>query len=121
MLAIEKAFVVGVLISIPLFLSECQIVDRKSTAVHFELLTVREALANCSHKINSLDEKFDCVEEYVVRQGVPREHASTFYHYHYGEIFVMQLSDRCLPDNPLLPYSKGPNKIDECGEGDDIE
>lgn len=101
-------------------LVSCTQVDNRRMSTHAKILNVRDALDSCNSKATTLEDIILCVEQYAVRLGIPKENSRYFLVDSYGEQLVLVPSKGCEMKAMTFPYSRGPNRIDECGSGDDV-
>jgi hypothetical protein len=92
----------------------------KKASTRAKLSVIREAFDYCGDEGFVVRNKKECISKFMEKLGF--DPASPMFIYDtYGEKIILEVPEGCLGKNPRVPYSKGPNKIDECGAGDDIE
>ena len=91
----------------------------KASITEGKLNYFNSTLAECGEGL-SHKQIIDCIEEHAASHGIERRNSVYFYTDSYGELFVVSPSKKCGNFRWKGPYSKGPNKVDECGKGDDI-
>jgi len=93
----------------------------QAEATRAKLRIVRAAFNYCRDVglQGSVDE---CINGYLVSINV-RSDEPMFMYDTFGELLVFGLSEECKVKVPgaSLPYSKGPDKLDDCGLNDDIK
>ena len=83
------------------------------------LAHIRTSISECEIKNPLSDQVQECIRQYAIRRNIPLTHGVPFAYDTYGELIVLAPSEACRGES-AGPYSKGPNRIDECGRGDDI-
>jgi hypothetical protein len=90
-----------------------------SQATRAKLSIINSAISTCPIE-NPLPNHFrECIRRYAASLGIPPSGEILFSYDNYGELLVLEPSEQCHGEFEG-PYSKGPNRIDECGQGDDI-
>jgi hypothetical protein len=90
-----------------------------SSATRARIEYIRNILEECIKNDEYLTAEV-CVRNHAIRVGIPSESAPKLYVDYFGEQLILVPSDKCEGISLTIPYSKGPNRIDECGQGDDI-
>lgn len=99
-------------------LSGCTLSVSKASVTEAKLRRIDKILFWCESSGVKSD-SLGCIHEYVkenlspdVMDGIIRDA--------YGQEIILNVSERCSLISTRVPYSSGPNRIDECGGGDDI-
>lgn len=99
-------------------LTGCTLSVSKSSVTEAKLRRIDKILIWCKSsgvKSNSIG----CIREYV-KENLSPDVMDGIIHDAYGQEIILDVSERCSLTSPRVPYSSGPNRIDECGGGDDI-
>lgn len=97
----------------------------QSTRTSAELSTlarvrhIANIIAECDQSSSAKDPEL-CISQYMRVHGLGEDKAPHLYTDYFGEELILKVSDKCKVVSPRIPYSKGPNGMDECGGGDDI-
>lgn len=125
-MAIERStWVTGIAVSTflalisALLLSGMNIICTGSEMTRAILAHIRTSISECEIKNPLPDHVQECIRQYAIRRNIPLTHGVPFAYDTYGELIVLAPSEACRGES-AGPYSKGPNRIDECGRGDDI-
>lgn len=81
---------------------------------------LKSILASCEIYTMSDSSAEECIADYASKQSIPKSSIPSITHDYYGSAYIFSISPYCLGKSPKIPYSKGRNKVDDCGEGDDI-
>jgi hypothetical protein len=84
-----------------------------------KLARIRRVVSACSIENPLPNHVRDCIGEFAASQHTSQSEELLFSYDNYGELLVLEPSERCHGEFEG-PYSKGPNRVDECGHGDDI-
>lgn len=101
------------------FLSICSCVNR-DPAMDKTLVTLRRvdlALSQCRMSSEPPTSNADCISKIASARSVDRRMYTLDW---YGGVIVLDQSQECSGKKFISPYSTGPNRTDECGEGDDF-
>lgn len=93
----------------------------QAEATRAKLRIVRAALDYC-RDVGLHGSVNECINEYLISINVRAEEPMFMYDT-FGQLFVFDSSEKCIGSVPgaSVPYSKGPNGVDDCGLNDDIK
>jgi hypothetical protein len=84
-----------------------------------KLARIRRVISSCSIENPLPNHIRECIRRYLASLDIPLSGEIPFSYDNCGELLVLEPSEQCHGEFEG-PYSKGPNRVDECGHGDDI-
>jgi hypothetical protein len=97
-------------------LSGCKTETTKDSVTKASLRRVNEIINSCKSEKSPVSHE-ECLSAYTSKNGLP---ADALIVDAYGEKIILKNSGHCAKASYCLPYSKGSNRSDDCGLGDDI-
>ncbi|MEZ5462932.1 hypothetical protein [Dokdonella sp.] len=105
--------------ALQVLLGSMEISHTRSGSTHVRLSFLRAILSECRVENLLPNEIRECVRLDAVGKNLPVGAEDYFLTDYYGEPFILERTDSCNDEFTGI-YSKGPNRVDECGGGDDI-
>ncbi len=100
------------------FVAACSLTVGPRSTTEATLRRIKKIVEYCDLDKKLKDRNLKCIEKYIASQSSPID-IRVFIMDSYGQAVILEKSNQCS-DNTVLPYSRGPNHIDECGKGDDV-